>query len=129
MRRYETAVSALEAFVFQREDSKQLEELICEYGRVLLRGQACKKDTQQQGNVKYTARTDEEVVRILKLLPAQEEFAIRRLKWLQAISEAPENNTQLIAALCARVPFKTTPTVNAQGLLRANPEGAFEANP
>ena len=102
---------AQEAYVLTDIDVQAINKLLVGYGRRLLKGKACTKTILDDGTVKYTSLTNQQVWEYIGCVPIQYELRIRRLKWLQDLVKNLANNKLVIASLLGEFAFE-----NEQGL-------------
>eukprot|EP00959_Pyramimonas_sp_CCMP1952_P463572 9485159-Pyramimonas_sp.AAC.1 len=68
--------------------------------RVLLRGEACHKQYNDDGGViKHTARTNDSIRRQARIPLVLSTLRYRRLRWLAEVGKHPEDNVATLAAL------------------------------
>ena len=112
-------MSAAEAILYSASDWGLFDKLIAQYGRRALNGQATEKIPQPDGTTRYRAWTNEKVWRHWRLHKASTEARVRRLKWLQEISERPQVHCQILAALFGDIPFESTRACNEGRIIGA----------
>eukprot|EP00969_Alexandrium_andersonii_P073265 3232369-Alexandrium_andersonii.AAC.1 len=115
-------VSGLEAAVLEKKQTAKLEATMFKYARKMLRGRACKR-VAVEGVVRYTNLPNEEVQRMLDLVPIETELQVRRLKYWQKVAMYPGEHKQVIAAVLGAIEGEDGPTISPSGELaqHANP--------
>ncbi|CAE7331777.1 unnamed protein product [Symbiodinium natans] len=111
---YEVLFSGLEALVLGSGHYAKLDRIVAAYGRRLLRGTACEKIAQADGNIKYRSMPNTDVFRHLGVACASTELRIRRLKFLQRLATDPFRHHHVITAFFGTMDFDPEPTVDAE---------------
>ena len=111
---YEVLFSGLEALVLGSGHYAKLDRIVAAYGRRLLRGTACEKIAQADGNIKYRSMPNTDVFRHLGVACASTELRIRRLKFLQRLATDPFRHHHVITAIFGTMDFDSEPTVDAE---------------
>lgn len=63
------AISGLEACVLSEQDYKQLDSVVLRFAKKILRGDACRKDSNDR-QIEYRALPDSDVFKLVRLVPA-----------------------------------------------------------
>ncbi|CAE7493209.1 unnamed protein product [Symbiodinium natans] len=111
---YEVLFSGLEALVLGSGHYAKLDRIVAAYGRRLLRGTACEKIAQADGNIKYRSMPNTDVFRHLGVACTSTELRIRRLKFLQRLATDPFRHHHVITAIFGTMDFDSEPTVDAE---------------
>lgn len=92
-------LSGLSAFVLSVGEVRRLEAVQIRLARTLLRGEACAKQVQADGTVKYAAETNDEVRRQLRLTKVHTELLVQRLRLWQELARRPQVHEITITAI------------------------------
>jgi hypothetical protein len=87
-------LSGLESYVLARTHYRALDAVVLRMVRSLMMGKAANKTGPH-----VKAMKSRQVWKWIRMVPAELELRVRRLKWLQAISKDVQLNAQLIAAV------------------------------
>ena len=101
---------------YQATDYQRFNGVLVSLGRRVLRGEACERtvliDAEGEETITiYKARTNFEVLKMLKVAPTEIETKVRRLSWLQQMLGDRDGNSQMIAALFGQRRVEEQPTV------------------
>ena len=111
---YEVLFSGLEALVLGKMQYSRLDRIVATYGRKLLRGDACRKSVQEDGQTVYHSLSNADVFRRLGVPCAHTELRIRCLKLLQRWAKDPWKHHQVITAVFGIMWCDEGPTVDAE---------------
>ena len=112
---YEVLLAGLDALVLGRRQYDQLDRIITAYGRRLMRGTACEKAEDEQGQIHYRSVLNSAVFRFLGIASSRIELRIRRLKFLQRQARDPRKHHQVITAIFGTMFFEGEPTIQPDG--------------
>ena len=112
---FETAVCGLVPFVLHKSDYSAIDSFIVGKGRYLMRGQACKKDPQPDGTVRYRAVPNKVVWQYLGLAGSKIEMCIRRLQYWQRLLRAPHLHSYVFAVIFGHFKFERGPPLQEDG--------------
>ena len=114
---FETAVGGLVPFVLTQSDYKALDAFITAKGRILMRGNACKREEQPDGTIKYEAVPNQQAWRSLGLAGVRTELRIKRLQFWQRLLRQPELHSNVFAVMFGSFSFEATPMLQDDGSL------------
>ena len=92
-------LSAAEAVLYGDSDWAKFDRIVAQYGRRALNGRATTKTLGSNGEILFRSWSNEKVRRYWRLPCTRTEGRVRRLKWLQEVSERPQVHCQVLAAL------------------------------
>ena len=88
-------LSAAETVLYGDSDWAKFDRIVAQYGRRALKGRATAKKLGCNGAILFMSWSNEKVRRHWRLPRARTEARVRRLKWLQEVSERPSPRRSL----------------------------------
>ena len=95
----EPPLAAALTVLYGDSDWARFDRIIAQHGRRALNGRTTVNNLGRNGEVTYRSWSNEKVRPHWRIRRAPTEARVRRLKWLQEISERPQVHCQVLAAL------------------------------
>ena len=95
-----------------------LSSTLSHLGRKLLRGVACGKSTDANGENILLSLTNAQVLGKLRFAPLSLEFSIRRIRYDQQLARRLVKHRQVFATMFGQFPFESEPTVAPDGTVQ-----------
>ena len=100
---YGALLSGLEAFHVTREWALKFDKLVLQYGRKVMRGAACQKYVDEDGQTVYRSIPARDIWRYLGLVPTYIELVVRRLKYWQGVARFPHLHTYILGCMLGTI--------------------------
>ena len=96
-------LSGLSAFLPTKFDFDKLDAVICKLGRKVMKGGACAKDFDKEGNITaYYSVDNSKVRKFMQIATTEVELQVERLKMLQNIARDPKHFDQYLTTIFGR---------------------------
>ena len=109
------AFSGLEALLLSESEYKRLDSIVNKFARKVLRGAACKRTLQEDGQTLYRAMPDDDVCKLLRFVPARVELCVRRLQYWQSVAKCPHLHKTVLAAVFGKLHWDSAASVRDDG--------------